>query len=121
MTHPAPIGSLSEVVFDCPNPLALAQFYQGVLGGVIEPDGEEWVDLVLPGGGLRVAFQLAPRFIPPEWPSERGEQQIHLDIAVSDLDEAQETLFSLGARLVDKQSGFRVYLDPAGHPFCTVH
>lgn len=121
MSDTTPIGSLYGVVFDCPDPAALAEFYRGVLGGVLDPDDDEWVDLVLPGGGLRIGFQLVPEYEPPVWPGTEGAQQLHFDIAVGDLDLAEEQLLDLGARLVDMQATFRVYLDPVGHPFCTVH
>lgn len=121
MSATVPIGSLSSVVLDCPEPAALATFYQGVFGGVIEPDDDDWVDLILPGGGLRVGFQRAPDYVAPVWPRDDGAQQLHLDIAVGDLDLAQRRLLEIGARLVDAQPTFRVYLDPVGHPFCTIH
>ncbi|WP_125099169.1 VOC family protein [Leucobacter chromiireducens] len=120
MSAHAPIGALSTVVFDCPDPALLAAFYQAVLGGVLEPDDDDWVDLILPGGGLRLGFQRAPGYLAPEWPGDDGAQQLHLDIAVAELGRAHERLLDLGARLVDVQATFRVYLDPVGHPFCTI-
>jgi hypothetical protein len=46
--------------------------------------------------------------------------QIHLDIEVSDLDEAVAWAVSQGAELAkfQPQTDVRVMLDPAGHPFC---
>ena len=43
-------------------------------------------------------------------------------IDVPDLDAAEPAVLALGARKHDVQPGetFRVYLDPAGHPFCLV-
>lgn len=121
MSAATPIGSLYGVVFDCPDPAALAEFYRGILGGVVEPDDDSWVDLILPGGGLRIGFQLVPDYVPPEWPGTEGSQQIHLDIAVANLPAAEMLLLRRGARHVETREGYRVYLDPAGHPFCTVH
>ncbi|WP_029987418.1 VOC family protein [Leucobacter sp. PH1c] len=121
MSAITPIGVLSSVVLDCPDPQALAEFYRAVLGGVLEPDDDDWVDLILPGGGLRIGFQRAPEYAPPVWPGDDGAQQSHLDIAVGDLDLAQRRLLDAGARLVDAEPTFRVYLDPVGHPFCTIH
>lgn len=115
------IGELHSYVLDCPEPGELAEFYRGVLGGRIESDeGGGWVDLVLPGDGPKLAFQRSPGHVPPRWPSDDGDQQAHLDIEVSDFDAAHERLLALGARHVETHEGFRVYLDPAGHPFCTV-
>ena len=48
-------------------------------------------------------------------------KQIHLDLAVDDLDAAETEAVRLGARLADEQPApdrWRVLLDPAGHPFC---
>ena len=114
------IGTLQTVVLDCPDPLALAEFYSGALGGRIEPDGDDWVDVVLPDGGTRLGFQLCPGYEPPEWPGENGDQQVHLDIEVDDFNDADRRLTLLGARRVAQQPTFWVYLDPAGHPFCIV-
>jgi predicted enzyme related to lactoylglutathione lyase len=46
------------------------------------------------------------------------QQQLHLDLAVDDIDAAHERAIALGARPLDTQEKFRVYADPAGHPFC---
>ena len=46
-------------------------------------------------------------------------QQFHLDIRVADIDAAEAQVLALGAaRLPSTEPGFRVYADPAGHPFC---
>ncbi len=49
-------------------------------------------------------------------------QQLHLDIRVSDADQAEQELLTLGATRVpgERETGFRVFTDPAGHPFCIV-
>jgi hypothetical protein len=56
------------------------------------------------------------------WPSAEHPQQAHLDFDVVDLDVAEQQVLALGARKTDVQPGqyFRVFLDPAGHPFCLV-
>ncbi|MGO3147165.1 MAG: VOC family protein [Leucobacter sp.] len=115
------IGRLKSVVLDCPNTEELAEFYQSVLGGRIEVgDDKDWVDLYIDEIGPRLSFQSSPGFVAPKWPSDDGDQQLHLDVAVEDLDEADAALLRLGARHIDTQQGFRVYLDPVGHPFCTI-
>ncbi len=118
------IASMNCTVLDCPDPRRLAQFYAEVLDWKVEPDeGNEWVDVTGPGG-QRLAFQASPGFVPPQWPSVEHAQQLHLDLDVPKerLDEAEEEVIKLGARLVQGDDGgkrgFRVYLDPAGHPFC---
>ncbi|MFF5533910.1 VOC family protein [Streptomyces cinerochromogenes] len=115
------LAKLDVVVLDCPDPRALAGFYAGVLGGTVEGDQDgEWVDLKVPGGPA-LAFQKAPGFVPPRWPAADHSQQFHLDLVVDDLDVAEKGVLELGARPLDaedRERTFRVYADPAGHPFC---
>ena len=56
------------------------------------------------------------------WPSAEHPQQLHLDFDVPDLDAGEAAVLAIGARKAEFQPGttFRVYLDPAGHPFCLV-
>ncbi|MBX6388615.1 MAG: hypothetical protein IRZ08_06380 [Frankia sp.] len=71
----------------------------------------------------RVCFQRAPDHVPPRWPDSAHPQQLHLDIQVEDLDEGQRQVLALGATLLsdtEDPDGFRVFADPAGHPFCLV-
>ncbi|MGW7299272.1 VOC family protein [Streptomyces sp. NPDC054829] len=113
------LATLDVVVLDCPDPHALAEFYAGVLGGTINDQGE-WVELKL-ADGKQLAFQEAPRFVPPKWPSAEHSQQFHLDLQVDDLDTAEKGVLDLGAKPLDTEDRtrtFRVYADPAGHPFC---
>ncbi|MFJ8000005.1 VOC family protein [Streptomyces sp. NPDC096310] len=117
------IATLDTVVLDCPDPLALARFYAQVLGGEVKEttDGtDSWVELRgAPGAPL--AFQSAPGFVPPAWPAAEPSQQFHLDLTVPDLDVAEKAVLALGAvplDATDRQRTFRVYADPAGHPFC---
>lgn len=123
MTDPTttPVAELGAVVLDCPDPRALAAFYAGILGGTVEDeDGGDWVDLKLPGGRT-LAFQEAPGHVPPQWPAPGGSQQFHLDLTVTDLDAAEKGVLALGATPLDTDDHsrtWRVYADPAGHPFC---
>ena len=113
------IAKLGTVVVDCPDPAALAAFYAELLGGEVDASDEEWVDLK--GLGVAVAFQRVPGHVPPQWPDPARPQQFHLDLMVDDLDTAQKQAIALGATLLedhDGRSGFRVFADPAGHPFC---
>jgi catechol 2,3-dioxygenase-like lactoylglutathione lyase family enzyme len=113
------LAKLGTVVLDCPDPRALAAFYAEVLGGTVT-DNDDWIDLDLPGG-QQLAFQAAPGYVPPRWPAPDGSQQFHLDLTVEDLDVAEKGVLALGARPLDTEDrarSFRVYADPAGHPFC---
>ncbi|MER5181704.1 VOC family protein [Streptomyces sp. NPDC002896] len=117
-------AKLGLTALDCPRPRELAEFYAAVLGGRVEGEGH-WVDLYLPDG-QRLAFQEAQDLRPPAWPAaDHDSQQLHLDLFVDDIEEAQAQVVSLGARALDLDDDggrrdFRVYADPAGHPFCLV-
>ncbi|MFE9822345.1 VOC family protein [Streptomyces sp. NPDC005791] len=118
-----PIATYGLVALDCPDPESLAAFYQAVLGGEVDRYDEDWYVLHAPGGS-RIAFQRATDHRPPEWPrGDRNSQQGHLDLDVPDIERAQEAVLALGATPldIDDRGGerqFRVYADPAGHPFC---
>jgi hypothetical protein len=49
---------------------------------------------------------------------------MHLDLSVPDLDAGEMAVLQVGAVKHAHQPApdeFRVFLDPAGHPFCLVH
>ncbi|NJQ02730.1 VOC family protein [Streptomyces zingiberis] len=119
-------------VIDCPDPDALARFYADLLGGEPrrgaggqeEPVSDRWVELTTEDG-WKLAFQRAEDFVPPRWPSGERSQQMHLDVYVDDIAATEPAVLELGARALDTDDeggkrGFRVYADPAGHPFCLV-
>ncbi|MEU1121502.1 MULTISPECIES: VOC family protein [unclassified Streptomyces] len=124
-----PLAKLNVVVLDCPDPLALAEFYAAVIGGTPTPGDEGWYDLKAHGGhggqrGATLAFQEAPGFVRPTWPSPDASQQFHLDLTVEDMDDmnaVEKEILALGATVLDaadRDRSWRVYADPAGHPFC---
>ena len=116
------IARLALTALDCPDPRALAEFYAAITGWPIDdddPGDDEWVQL-RGEGGATLAFQRVDDHQPPTWPIGTRPQQLHLDFEVPDLDAAEAAVLALGARKTNHQPGttFRVYLDPAGHPFC---
>ena len=113
------IATLGAVVLDCREPLRTAEFYSALLDVPIERNEDDWVQLASIGG-VGLAFQLAPDHVPPVWPGDEHPQQFHIDVDVPDLDVAEEQVLAIGARKHEVQRGttFRVFLDPAGHPFC---
>jgi predicted enzyme related to lactoylglutathione lyase len=117
-----PPMTLTSTVLDAPDPRELALFYQRLTGWPIGTDEPEWVTLRPAGGGPGLSFQREDAYVPPVWPAGPGDQQLqmHLDIEVEDLDEAGAFVESAGAVLAasQPQADVRVYLDPAGHPFC---
>jgi catechol 2,3-dioxygenase-like lactoylglutathione lyase family enzyme len=114
--------TLSGIVLDAPDPRALAAFYRRLLGWKVTRDEPDWVRLDSPGGEVGLSFQTEPVYVRPTWPAEAGAQQmmLHLDIAVEDLDAAGAHAMAAGAVLAEyqPQDDVRVFLDPAGHPFC---
>ncbi|WP_149548903.1 VOC family protein [Streptomyces marokkonensis] len=122
----AAVARLRSVVLDCPDPRELAVFYAAVGGGTPVEEDPDWVVLQVPAGP-RLAFQRAPGYTPPDWPrADHGSQQFHLDFDAGgtweEVDAAEEKVLALGARVLDREDDrnkdFRVYADPAGHPFC---
>lgn len=116
------IGHLHSIVVDCADPRALATFYEKLLGLTRVEDTPEWVTLTGPEGPA-LALQRVDEHVPPRWPAADPPTQLHLDVLVDDLDEAEPKVLALGATLLegsDKPIGYRVYADPAGHPFCLV-
>ncbi|MFG2039529.1 VOC family protein [Dactylosporangium sp. NPDC048998] len=115
------IARLSTVVLDTPDPHTLARFYAELLGLQITKVESDWIDVGDESGRV-VSFQLAPNHIPPQWPDPNYPQQLHLDIWVDDIDAAEAKALRMGAQLLaTTEAGFRVYSDPAGHPFCLEH
>jgi catechol 2,3-dioxygenase-like lactoylglutathione lyase family enzyme len=119
------IARLRSVVLDCPDTRVLAEFYRDLLGWEItyadyEAD-DRWVTLS-DGGHPRVCFQRVIDYRPPSWPDPDRPQQLHIDVTVDDMDAAEQQVLALGAVKADIQPSeddqFRVFLDPAGHPFC---
>jgi catechol 2,3-dioxygenase-like lactoylglutathione lyase family enzyme len=119
------IATLQCTVIDCPDPPALAGFYREILGWELDAGDPRWVWLTAPGGGQRFAFQKADAYRPPRWPDPAYPQQFHLDFDVptrADVERAQRQVEALGATFLHDSGGetrgFRVFADPAGHPFC---
>jgi catechol 2,3-dioxygenase-like lactoylglutathione lyase family enzyme len=114
--------TLSGIVLGTPDPQSLASFYERLLGYTRSQDGPEWVKIEPPGGGPGLSFQLERYHVAPVWPAGPKDQQmqVHLDIAVADLEEAGRQAEEAGATLADyqPQDDVRVLIDPDGHPFC---
>lgn len=113
-------ATLRGITVDCADPESLAHFYRELTGFEVAFDSDEYV--ILAGdAGWGLGFQKVSGYSAPTWPSQDVPQQLHLDFHVDDLDAAETRVLSLGAIKADHQSDierYRVYLDPAGHPFC---
>ena len=108
---------LFAVTIDAPAASELAHFYAELLGLDVTYDGPEGA--LIAGAGKSVMFQQVGKYTPPAWPDPARPQQAHLDIIVDDLDSGEARALELGAtRLNGGGDSFRVFADPAGHPFC---
>jgi predicted enzyme related to lactoylglutathione lyase len=112
------IARFPTVVLDCPDPGVLAGFYGKILDWKIEAS-PDWAEIKADYGDS-IGFQRVENYTPPRWPGQEVPQQMHLDVVVDDLDAAEAAVLELGATKHEHQPGttFRVFLDPAGHPFC---
>jgi hypothetical protein len=117
----APVGRLASISIDCPDPAALAGFYAALLALeqiFATPDGSF---VALSNGSIAITLMRTDDHVAPTWPQPGQLQQMHLDIAVDDLEAAVTRAVELGARSAEHQprpDKWRVLLDPAGHPFC---
>ena len=122
MDSPHPKIRVRSVVFDCPDPVALAAFYRELLGGTAEVGDPDWCEVHPPGASIKLAFQRVENHHAPEWP-DGTPQQAHLDLDVTDLEGESRRAVSLGARVLtgpveEPGCSFIVHADPVGHPFC---
>ena len=114
------------IVFDAGDLEAESSFWAGLLGGTVNRD-EDWHSILVDGEWV-MGVQRAANHVAPDWPTGPQQQQVHLDLHVDDLAEADRLALELGARqlqaarrLADNPDGdemFAVYASPAGHPFC---
>ncbi|WBB78718.1 VOC family protein [Micromonospora sp. WMMD882] len=132
------VPTLCQVVLDCTDARELAEFYRALLGLVYRPGDEppqdgraderapDWLVLQTPEGVTQLAFQRVERLPRPTWPDGPVPQQAHLDLSVSSVEELRRQharVLALGGRPLpdredDSDEPYRVYADPAGHPFC---
>jgi catechol 2,3-dioxygenase-like lactoylglutathione lyase family enzyme len=119
------IGRLHHLVLDCPDPAVLARFYSELLGWPVTWQQPDFAVVAVDDRTSGLAFQLVAGYRAPDWPDPARPQQLHVDVMVDDLDEAELQVLALGARrLVGPDPGpapaWRVFADPAGHPFCLI-
>src|SRR5437763_233518 len=76
------VPKFGVVALDCPDPVALAEFYRELQDWGPAKVDDGWVSLPNPGGGAGLAFQRVPDYRAPDWPSTDNPQQLHLDLYV---------------------------------------
>ena len=113
-----PIARFPGLIIDTPDPAALANFYGALLDWPVTVANDRAE--IRAEYGDSIGFQKAESYTPPTWPTQDVPQQMHVDVVVDDLDAAEAAVIGLGAIKHQHQPGttFRVFLDPAGHPFC---
>src|SRR5436190_17676528 len=94
-----PPALLRTVVLDCPDPVALAEFYRSLIGGEVSYDGAEpdWV-VFEPEPGRRFAFQQPDAYARPPCPSVGRRRQFHLTLPSDDFTAANPPVLPLGGR-----------------------
>ena len=109
------------IVFDASDIEAESGFWAGLLGGTVDRD-EDWHSIVVDGEWV-MGVQLALTDVAPDWPSGPQQQQMHIDLHVDDLEEADRLAVELGGRQLqaairpadnpDGDEMFAVYASPA--------
>lgn len=110
---------LAAVSLDSDDPGALAAFWRELLGLTVMFESPDFV--ALEGAGILLTTQRVSGHRPPDWPDEGTPKQLHLELAIDELDATEARAITLGARRAEVQPApeqWRVLLDPAGHPFC---
>ena len=107
------------ISLDCADPDVLADFWAAVVDGEVAFRSDTF-DAVK-AGSLWLTAVKVDNYQAPTWPGDDTPKQMHLDLAVSDLAEAEREVLALGATKATTQpspASYLVFLDPAGHPFC---
>ncbi len=110
---------LGSIALDCDSPAALAAFWATMLGGEVAFSSDAFV--AVRTDRVWLAAVHIDGYQPPSWPGVHLPKQMHLDLGVDDLDQAEAEAIRLGATRAQEQPApdrWRVLLDPAGHPFC---
>lgn len=114
-----PTVRLAAVSLDALDPLPEAEFWRDLLGLDIIWQTDDF--FALQGAAVLITVQRVADHLAPEWPAGGVLKQLHLELAVTDLDEGERAALALGAVRASTQPSpdrWRVLIDPAGHPFC---
>jgi Glyoxalase-like domain len=97
---------------DSTDPLALAAWWQRLLGGETEVDSDG--DVALRTAGMQLLFAAVPE-------PKSGKNRLHIDLRATDYDSAIEAALALGAQRADDVydgTRWQVLRDPEGNEFC---
>lgn len=113
---------LSEISFDCANPVLLARFWCEVLNYRVF---EEEAGLVSIGPQTQEVFPVVLTFVQvPE--GKAVKNRLHLDVSPREIEQQQEVdrLLALGASYADvgqdEDASWVVLADPEGNEFCVL-
>lgn len=107
------------IALDCEDPTTLGDFWVRVPGGEVTYASERFAAVRV--GDTWLTAQKIDDFVPPTWPDGERPKQVHIDLGATDLEAGEAHVLAAGATKAATQPApdrFRVYLDPAGHPFC---
>jgi predicted enzyme related to lactoylglutathione lyase len=115
-----PAARFLSIVIDCNAPLALFDFWRGLIGGEVDSRTAttDWVSLRdVPQLGY-LSFQKVPE-------ERTVKNRVHLDLDVDDIKEAVASAVAMGAKalgdVIDEGTGLlQVMLDPEGNEFCFI-
>jgi predicted enzyme related to lactoylglutathione lyase len=122
-----PSISWTTLTVDCADAEALGAFYSRLLGWEITArDGDGWLQLRNPQGGISLNIQAEDTYETPVWPEQPGHQtkMMHFEVLVDDIEAAVQLVRQLGGNEALLQPAdrdrarLRIMLDSAGHPFC---
>ena len=97
----AAIARLGAVSLDGDDPKSLAEFWRELLELDIMFESEDFV--ALKGAGVLITTQRVASHQPPDWPEATVPKQIHLELAVTDLDAVEKR--AVGQRHGDDDHG----------------
>ncbi len=113
------IAKLAAVSLDTDDPAGLGDFYRQLLDLEVFFESADFV--ALKGAGILITMQRVEDHQAATWPAGAAPKQIHLELAVADMDAAEAQAVGLGAVKPEHQPAaekWRVLIDPSGHPFC---
>lgn len=102
------------ICIDCPNPQRLAGWWQELLGGTVSVDED---------GDVRLDTDAVPLLFLRVSEVKAVKNRVHLDLRVSDFDNAVARAKALGASPADDVyvgDGWQVFRDPDGNEFCMI-
>jgi hypothetical protein len=96
-----PVARISAINFECSDPAELARFWAAMLDGEVAVETPDFY--AVKAGAIYLGAVHIDDYQPPTWPSAKRSQQLHLDLAVNDLDAAEAQAVQLGATKENQQ------------------